>query len=1085
MEGVNVLPTIYSHKETIGDPARIATKPSTSLESENSEPIDNSLVASSHLSSGSQLSPRILATAWVVVSSASQRAVTVRALLDQGSTHTFVSRKLANALNSKTFPVSAEVSVLGNHTSKRINSLIPISVKATRGNETVLSTEALILDSLTSYVPKINYPISNCDHLHGLTFADERLTDDTPIHAIIGVDLYPYALLDGIRKGRPGEPVAQNTIFGWILSGQTKPLSTSESIVQVHHLQVSDNLDTALRKFWEVEEGPSFQPPSEEENKCEMHFRETHSRNSEGKYIVRYPFKTPPPLDIGDTRIRSQKVFFSIERRLAQRPDEKESYHNFLREYESLGHMRPVDPPSDKSAQIVYLPHHPVVKATSTTTKTRVVFNASSPSSNQVSLNDLQMIGPRLQGDLPMLLTRWRIHPFVYCADIEKMFRQILMDERDVNYQRIFWRTDSSEIIQEYQLLTVTYGTACAPFLAMRVLKQLALDEGHDFLLAVPIIQDQIYVDDCLFGGPNVMEAKQKRDQLVALLKRAGLDLRKWASNSPELLNDIDESNHGLACDKSLQPDESLRILGISWNPASDTYRFSVHQEETKVITKRVVLSIISKIPRWIGIGDETVVNELHGFSDASTAAYAAVVYLRVISRSGDVQISLLSSKTKVAPEKQLSVPRLELCGAVLLARLMKQLLALSEFNSFQSYCWTDSSIVRAWLKLPSSHWKTFVANRVSEIHTLIPDITWLHVPGSENPADLATRGLKPEDILSNHLWWRGPPWLSLDFSSWPSEEPLVPNDAPWEEKTPKVCVANLVIKSENEFEIAQRFSSWPRLLRVTALILRWLPSRREIMDGAVSLIPDPEEIKFASIRWISLIQSRYFPDEIKTLCKNEPDSDGFKSLKVDQTFKCDSPLRRLNPILDPDGLLRVGGRLSLSSLDPAAKFPYILKADSISRLIILDAHQRCLHGGITVTLSTLRNNYWILQARKAEIPVQLISPLPSARVENPGFPFTNCGVDYAGPISVRMGGGPGIRSRPAWIAVFICLATKAVHLEVVSEYSTAAFFLAAPHFGGLWEAGVKSMKHHLIRILGAHTPTFEELSTLVCRIEA
>lgn len=218
------------------------------------------------------------------------------------------------------------------------------------------------------------------------------------------------------------------------------------------------------------------------------------------------------------------------------------------------------------------------------------------------------MIDHKLQIDLPMLLSRWRVHRYVYCADIEKIFREILIDERDVDYQRILWRNNPMQRIQEYQLSTVIYGTASAPFLAKRVLQQLVLDESHNFPLASSITRDQIYVDDALFGSNSIELIRQIRDQLIALLKRGGFELRKWASNSSELLNDIDPRYHGLACDKSLQTDESLKILDISWNSATDTYRFSVNSDETQVFTKRVVLSIISKLFNPLGCLSPVVV---------------------------------------------------------------------------------------------------------------------------------------------------------------------------------------------------------------------------------------------------------------------------------------------------------------------------------------------------------------------------------------------------------------------------------------------------------------------------------------------
>ncbi|XP_024893055.1 uncharacterized protein LOC112468203 [Temnothorax curvispinosus] len=288
----------------------------------------------------------------------------------------------------------------------------------------------------------------------------------------------------------------------------------------------------------------------------------------------------------------------------------------------------------------------------------------------------------------------------------------------------------------------------CAPFLALRVLKQLVSDEGHRFSLAVTILRDNIYIDDVLFGASDVTRLKQARDQLTALLKLGGFELKKWAGNLPVLLEDIDPSDHGLACNKQLAQDEQLKILGIGWNPASDLFEFRVSLADAIPESKRSILSTIAmfydplgwvtpvtitakifmqslwretlnwddvvsapllsrwkeihsrlshlnrlRIPRWTGLRTDTSHAEVHGFADASNAAYAAVVYLRVVSSDGHVTITLLIGKSKVAPLKPLSVPRLELSAALLLAELMA-FVRDSLGYAFPEFCWTDSEIV-------------------------------------------------------------------------------------------------------------------------------------------------------------------------------------------------------------------------------------------------------------------------------------------------------------------------------------------------------------------------------------------------------
>lgn len=173
------------------------------------------------------------------------------------------------------------------------------------------------------------------------------------------------------------------------------------------------------------------------------------------------------------------------------------------------------------------------------------------------------------------------------------MYRQIFVNENEINYQRILWAENPTESAQEYQLLTVTYGTASAPFLALRILKQLVADEGESFPVAVPILQNNTYVNDVPFGADDIPLLRQTRDQVRALLQRGGFELRKWSSNSSKLLTDIAADNHGLACKKI---DEQLKILEVSWNPSLDVFQFRVSLPLVTSGTKRSILSIIAKL---------------------------------------------------------------------------------------------------------------------------------------------------------------------------------------------------------------------------------------------------------------------------------------------------------------------------------------------------------------------------------------------------------------------------------------------------------------------------------------------------------
>nr|XP_012215481.1 PREDICTED: uncharacterized protein LOC105667924 [Linepithema humile] len=232
------------------------------------------------------------------------------------------------------------------------------------------------------------------------------------------------------------------------------------------------------------------------------------------------------------------------------------------------------------------------------------------------------------------------------------------------------------------------------------------------------------------------------------------------------------------------------------------------------------------RIPRWVHFGSDTVTTELHGFSDASERAYAAVIYLRIARSDGNSAAHLLVARTRVAPVKTQSIPRLELCGAVLLARLLTRVAKELEIPPTSVFAWTDARVVLCWISSHASRWKPFVAHRIAEIQGLLPSERWNHVRTTSNPADLATRGVSPSDILNRDLWWHGPDWLGKPRKSWPETEATNFVNVPEDEQRTKLTAVHLAQASPTE-EILERFSSLIRLLRITAYCFRFFHNLR------------------------------------------------------------------------------------------------------------------------------------------------------------------------------------------------------------------------------------------------------------------
>ncbi|GJQ70138.1 hypothetical protein Trydic_g22605 [Trypoxylus dichotomus] len=290
-------------------------------------------------------------------------------------------------------------------------------------------------------------------------------------------------------------------------------------------------------------------------------------------------------------------------------PQLKEMYTNFMEEYETLGHMTKLES-VDNTKPCYYLPHHGVFKESSLTTKLSVVFDASAPSSSGFSLNDIQLVGPTIQDDLFSSLIRFRQHTYVVSADIAKMYRQVLIDPKYRCLQRILWRSDPSKPLHIYQLNTVTYGTASAPYLAVKCLKQLSIEYIDNFPRAANAIVHDFYVDDFLSGSDTVEEAQLLCNQVSQILQDGCFELRKWISNNPQILTVLNSSKVSSPQVMLFKQSEVKdKTLGIQWNWSTDNLTYSIpNYNKTRPFTKRN-LSDISKIFDPLGLLSPIVVN--------------------------------------------------------------------------------------------------------------------------------------------------------------------------------------------------------------------------------------------------------------------------------------------------------------------------------------------------------------------------------------------------------------------------------------------------------------------------------------------
>lgn len=446
-----------------------------------------------------------------------------------------------------------------------------------------------MLPSLTSSLPSSDFSKESWPHLKGLQLADPQFASPGSIDIILGADFYDQIIQKGLVKGQANTPIAQCTTLGWIISGPTKK-DTSQKQFQSYHVAHNEELCRLVQRFWELESVPATHQTSmtAEEKACEEHFKKTHSRNKQGRYTVKLPFKDSIT-KLGDSKNKAVLLYNKMKRRFSIDWKYAQEYIKFMNEYELLGHMRPLTEPIDELIPCFYFPHHGILKESSLTTKLRVVFNGSCTTTTGYSLNDILHTGNKLQAEIFDVLLWFRQFRFVFSADIEKMFRQIDVHKDDWNYQRIIWSNQEQQPVT-YQLITVTYGLVCAPFLSLRVLQQLVLDEGNRFPKAVTTMEKGRYVDDLFGGADTIKQAQEIVTQVDQLCMAGGFVLQKWISNETSILNSILPSKRLDSINLSLDADTFVHSLGLSWRPATDNLHFMIDLKSNDFITKSCCL---------------------------------------------------------------------------------------------------------------------------------------------------------------------------------------------------------------------------------------------------------------------------------------------------------------------------------------------------------------------------------------------------------------------------------------------------------------------------------------------------------------
>lgn len=1144
------------------------------------------------------INPRavLLATLLVNVTSITNENYTIRALLDTGAQASFITQDCADRLLLHRRRCATQVQTFSGAPVNVVSGITTLAINPVGRKNPSIPLEVYIVKNITDLTPQSPILCTSWPHIKDLVLADPTFSTPGPVDILLGAEVAASILTGDRIVGQSGHPTAFSTPFGWILMGSATPF-VQESVTSLC-VNINTSLETAITQFWEQEEPPQKQHLSPEDLRAEEIFTSSIKRLKSGHFSVALPFKQNRPI-LGESKGLALKRFYYLEHRLSRDSDLRQQYSEFMKDYLESKHMEVIPLLQRNTPYCYYIPHHCILRPDSQTTKLRVVFDASAKTTTGQSLNNHLYTGQKLQRDLPQILMRARLHKFLFTADIKQMYRQIEIHQEDRDYLRILWRFDSQTPVEEYRLNTVTYGTACAPHQALRTLQFLAATKGTVFPLAAKILMRDTFMDDILTGANSEEDALSCQHQLISLCAEGQFQLRKWASNAPFLLNSVPEEDRSMSPSVWFDDDlnTGLKILGMRWNPKQDEFAYTFKQFSVAT-TKRSILSDLARIfdplgfltpltflakyliqLLWTsGVGwddpvseqvqkmwqrvqreipclhslniprrltrDGSVKYELHTFSDSSERGYAAAVYLRCESESV-VHCYLITAKSKVAPLKRMTIPRLELCGALLAAKLLNHVhevvSPLAVIHNM--YGWTDSLTALSWIQSSPHRWSTFIANRTSQLQSLTSPSIWRYVPTAENPVDCASRGLYPEELLQHPLWWNGPAFLCQDPTTWPpTHSNKIESDLTNSEERRTTLV--LTINTQQVEQLLQNFSSLPTIIRIVAYCSRFFAKSK---PSTLNLSP-LEQINAMQII-IRIVQSYSFGNE-------------FAQIR-ERVHTGASRLRNLSPFFDEHGLIRVGGRLNQAEIPYQQKHPILLpRSHRFTDLLIDDYHKKHKHPGATTLQSIIAQQYWIIASRQAiksrlkeclscyktrpRSTQPFMGDIPKVRLQQVKA-FMNTGVDYAGPIFLKPLSTRKTVHTQVYICLFVCMSTKALHLELASDLSTETFLMAfsrfisrrgpvekmfsdcgtnfvgtsnlfksvdkftnskeyqdqcqtyltnrniiwqfnppsAPHFGGLWEAGVKSVKNLLYRTLGLQRLHYEELSTLLCHIEA
>ena len=754
--------------------------------------------------------------------------------------------------------------------------------------------KAHIIDQITNPIRRrLDVKVDDVfPYLKGLRLAHPVGADSVfPVNILIGSDHYYEIVRD--KAIRCAGPVAWESSLGYLLCGPTG--TNQDSSTSVSSLIVNANESFDISRFW-MTEALGVLPELTKEEWVKV-YKEKKISLQEGKYTALLPWKEEHPPLKSNLALCQARTRVMVKRMLLKNPSVMDTYISIIQDQLARGFIELVKEDYPPKSSLHYICHHPVLKE-SFTTPVRIVYDCSCRTSDGVSLNDCLEEGPPLQNDMIHLYLRFRMYKFGLMSDIEKAFHMIQLDPTERDFVRFLFPSnpkDPNSSFNTYRFRVFPFGANCSPFVLHAVVQKHLENQNS---AVADELQRNVYVDNLIYGTNDEESAIKFHQEATAILSTGGFNLREWTTNDPTIYKEINK-------DRPFEERPVIKVLGLVWNRMLDIISFPPFRHPSinkSSVTKRDVASVThsvfdplgflspvtvrakilsqqfwiekygwdqplppSVVDTWIEIRQDIEralqfnvdrryfpsdgpIKVIHVFVDASTKAFGATVFF-----SNGVKSSLAVAKNKVAPLKKLTLPNLELDAALLGTRLVSTVLkALPDIHPpVTIQMWSDSQDVLYWLiskkKLP-----VFVSNRVKVINEFADQhhATWSYCPTKDNPADLLTRGIPADQVLSSSLWVSGPSWIN-EQSSWPQWTPLSaliiaaePEPEEKELKSTSVDIASLVDRT--------RFSKLSRLLRATAWILRFIRNCRTPKKKRTFTPLTGNEVLYAQKLWIT-----------------------------------------------------------------------------------------------------------------------------------------------------------------------------------------------------------------------------------------